>query len=157
MRFIHDFTSTAAAALLALALIAAGCDNDKGTTQTPSTPAPAAEPKATAEQPKAAPVTPLIKTAQLADWCPEHGVPESVCTRCNESLVAGFKEKGDWDEEHGLPKSQCFKCDSSLQAKFAAAYKEKYGKEPPPMSEEGGDEHDHEHEDEKEERESKES
>jgi hypothetical protein len=39
-----------------------------------------------------------------------------------------------------LPKSQCFECDPSLKQKFAVAYKEKYGKEPPA----GGDEK-HEH------------
>jgi hypothetical protein len=55
-----------------------------------------------------------------ADWCAEHGVPESVCTRCNPKLIADFKEKGDWCKEHNLPESQCIKCDPSLKEKFEA-------------------------------------
>lgn len=47
------------------------------------------------------------------DWCGEHSVPESKCTRCNASLVAAFKATGDWCAEHGLPESQCVKCDPS--------------------------------------------
>ena len=50
---------------------------------------------------------PLIEKAQIADWCPEHGVPESACTRCNTKLIAQFQAKGDWCKEHGLPESQC--------------------------------------------------
>ena len=82
---------------------------------------------------------PELVGANMKDWCPEHGVPESICTRCNDSLTPAFKAKGDWDDKHNLPKSQCFECDPSLKQTFAAAYKEKYGKEPPA----GGDDHDH--------------
>jgi hypothetical protein len=39
------------------------------------------------------------------DWCVEHAVPESQCTRCDPSLAAAFKATGDWCEEHGLPTS----------------------------------------------------
>ena len=49
------------------------------------------------------------------DWCAEHQVPESQCTRCNPDLVAAFKATGDWCEEHGLPESQCLKCNPELQ------------------------------------------
>ena len=62
--------------------------------------------------------TPLVNTRQAADWCKEHGVPESICSRCNEALVAGFKAKGDWCKEHDLPESQCFACNPELEAKF---------------------------------------
>lgn len=130
-------TVVASVGLLALGL-AAGCDNDASTTET----APAQQPTASSEQPKPAP-KPLIQPTQIADWCPEHGVPESVCTRCNDSLTAGFKEKGDWCKEHNLPDSQCFVHHPELKEKFAAAYREKYGKEPPAASE---GEHEHEHE-----------
>ncbi len=47
------------------------------------------------------------------DWCGEHAVPESKCTRCNTALVAAFKATGDWCAEHGLPESHCVKCDPS--------------------------------------------
>ena len=49
------------------------------------------------------------------DWCEEHAVPESQCTRCNPDLVAAFKATGDWCEEHGLPESQCLKCNPDLK------------------------------------------
>lgn len=63
---------------------------------------------------------PLVEKTQVADWCKEHGVPESVCTRCNESLIAGFKAKGDWCKEHSLPESQCIPCHPELEEKFKA-------------------------------------
>jgi hypothetical protein len=49
------------------------------------------------------------------DWCGEHEVPESMCTRCNPSLVAAFKATGDWCEDHGLPESQCLACNPDLK------------------------------------------
>ena len=49
------------------------------------------------------------------DWCGEHLVPESLCTRCNPSLIAAFKATGDWCAEHGLPESQCLACNPDLK------------------------------------------
>ena len=49
------------------------------------------------------------------DWCGEHGVPESQCTRCNPSLVPAFQATGDWCAEHGLPESQCRICNPDLR------------------------------------------
>jgi cytochrome c5 len=49
------------------------------------------------------------------DWCGEHGVAESQCTRCNADLIPAFKATGDWCEEHGLPESQCLKCNPDLK------------------------------------------
>lgn len=102
----NRFVASIASALL---LIAAGCS--EGDT-------PTAKPAAAPE--KAAPVTPLIKKQEAADWCVEHVVPESVCTRCNDTLIASFKAKGDWCNQHGLPESQCFTCKPELKAKFEA-------------------------------------
>lgn len=48
------------------------------------------------------------------DWCAEHQVPESQCTRCNPSLAAAFQATGDWCAEHGLPESQCRTCNPGL-------------------------------------------
>lgn len=50
-----------------------------------------------------------------ADWCVEHAVPESQCSRCDSSLVAAFKATGDWCPEHGLPESQCLQCNPDLK------------------------------------------
>src|SRR5690242_13490723 len=49
------------------------------------------------------------------DWCTEHAVPESQCTRCNASLIPAFRATGDWCEEHGLPESQCLACNPGLR------------------------------------------
>ncbi len=64
--------------------------------------------------------TKTVAKAGAADWCAEHGVPESVCTRCHPKLIAEFKQKGDWCKEHGVPESQCIECDPSLKEKFQA-------------------------------------
>ena len=49
------------------------------------------------------------------DWCGEHQVPESMCSRCNSSLIPGFKATGDWCEEHQMPESQCLACNPDLK------------------------------------------
>ena len=64
--------------------------------------------------------TPLVPVKKAADWCKEHGVPESACTKCNTDLIASFKAKGDWCDQHGVPKSQCIACDPSIAAKLVA-------------------------------------
>lgn len=117
----------ACAILLAALLVTTGCDKK----------APE-QPNKTATPAKQAPVQPLVPVAQAADWCKEHGVPESVCALCDDSLVAGFKAKGDWCSKHNRPDSQCFTCHPELKKKFATAFKEKFGKAPPAFSEENG-------------------
>jgi len=66
------------------------------------------------------PESSAIKSVLDEGWCKGHGVPESVCTRCNDMLVARFKEAGDWCDEHGLPESQCKQCHPEVAAKWAA-------------------------------------
>lgn len=56
-----------------------------------------------------------VKPGSHEDWCGEHAVPESQCTRCNPSLTAAFKATGDWCAEHGLPESQCTKCNPEIK------------------------------------------
>jgi len=56
-----------------------------------------------------------VKPGSHEDWCDEHQVPESQCTRCNRDLIAAFKATGDWCDEHGLPESQCLKCNPTLK------------------------------------------
>lgn len=55
------------------------------------------------------------------DWCAEHEVPESLCTRCNPDLIPAFQATGDWCEEHGLPESQCRACNPDLVIERPAA------------------------------------
>lgn len=49
------------------------------------------------------------------DWCGEHAVPESLCTRCHPELIAAFKATNDWCVEHQLPESHCLKCHPELK------------------------------------------
>ena len=51
----------------------------------------------------------------IGEWCTEHGVPESVCTRCDASLIEGFKDANDWCGAHGLPESQCTLCNPEVK------------------------------------------
>ncbi len=69
-------------------------------------------------------------------WCAEHGVPEEECSMCSAKMAKECKAKGDWCDKHDRAKSQCFLCDPSLKEKFAAKYRAKYGKEPPPTEDE---------------------
>ena len=58
--------------------------------------------------------------------CPEHGVPEALCTKCNSRLIPGFKAENDWCGGHDVPESQCALCGGSCttsQARPAAATK----------------------------------
>lgn len=56
-----------------------------------------------------------VKPGSHEDWCGEHGVPESQCTKCNPDLIPAFKATKDWCEEHNLPESQCTKCNPDLK------------------------------------------
>lgn len=56
-----------------------------------------------------------VKPGSHEDWCEEHAVPESQCTKCNTSLIPAFKATGDWCEQHKLPKSQDRECNPSLK------------------------------------------
>src|SRR5262245_49057690 len=67
-------------------------------------------------------------------WCDEHGIPEAECSMCSKKVADAFKAKGDWCDKHNRARSQCFKCDPSLKEKFAARYRARYGKEPPPIT-----------------------
>ena len=53
-------------------------------------------------------------------WCGGHGVPESVCTRCDASLIPQFKAAKDWCGEHDLPETQCILCNPEVQARWQA-------------------------------------
>jgi membrane fusion protein, heavy metal efflux system len=77
---------------------------------------PDAPAKGAAPEPKA----PIVPTKKAADWCGEHGLPESVCTKCNPELVAQFKAKGDWCDQHEVPKSWCAACDPAVAEKLKA-------------------------------------
>jgi cobalt-zinc-cadmium efflux system membrane fusion protein len=57
----------------------------------------------------------LIQRFKAAgDWCTEHGVPESMCVKCNPALAADFKAKGNWCGSHEVPESLCSICHKQL-------------------------------------------
>ncbi len=119
----------ALALFAALAVLAAGC----GKTETASS-----ETKVAAkdkDKPAAKVDTkPDEKTDDHGDWwCNEHATPEDVCDLCSKKYREAEKAKGNWCE-HNRVKSSCFKCNPGLKEKFAAEYKEKFGKEPPPSN-----------------------
>lgn len=64
------------------------------------------------QEPAHAPTT--VVPGSYEDWCGEHGVPESQCTRCHAELIPAFKATNDWCAEHGLPESHCTKCNPTL-------------------------------------------
>ena len=55
------------------------------------------------------------KPGSYEDWCDEHKVPESQCTRCDKALIPVFKATGDWCDKHGLPDSHDLKCNPDLK------------------------------------------
>lgn len=81
-----------------------------------ATPALAAQPRnSTAAKNDPEHASKGAKPGSYEDWCGEHGVPESLDTRCNPGLIPAFKATKDWCVEHGLPESQCIKCKPKLK------------------------------------------
>lgn len=109
------FLAAAFSLVVLLGLVASGCGNSDTTTTPPPGEGDQAKPLTTKP-----PAQPLIPQQKVVDWCGEHGVPESICTRCNGALIAEFKKKGDWCNTHSVPESQCIACKPELDAKFKA-------------------------------------
>lgn len=95
------------------ASLVCGCGNEAARSGSPS-----------ADATVGAPVTPPSGAGHAAadvvpgsydDWCAEHEVPETQCTRCDPSLIPAFQAANDWDAEHGLPMSQCTIHDPNLK------------------------------------------
>src|SRR5262245_16098798 len=87
------------------ALVVAGCGRER--------PAPGTEAGVAQTAPQVhAPAG--VVPGSYEDWCGEHGVPETQCTRCDSTLVAAFQATGDWCAEHALPESQCLLCNPNL-------------------------------------------
>lgn len=99
------------AAVLIVTSAAVGCGKKDQTTARAPEASPPADTSEGASSGHAAGIVP----GSHEDWCDEHQVPETMCSRCDPSLIPAFKASGDWDEMHGLPKSQCLKCDPTLK------------------------------------------
>jgi len=112
-------------ASVALVVIVAGCEDDQRVSS-----ASASSSRITGSATTMGPESSAIRPTLEHGWCAGHGVPESVCTRCNSSLIPQFKEAGDWCAEHGLPESQCEQCQPVVTAKWAALDPSKQRSEP---------------------------
>jgi cobalt-zinc-cadmium efflux system membrane fusion protein len=51
-----------------------------------------------------------VQKTTAKDWCVEHRIPESKCTKCNPKLIPKYKKSGDWCKGHGFPESVCPSC-----------------------------------------------
>lgn len=102
-----------AATVIIVALTLTACEKKNDSPSQPEHLSATATPAVSASEPAHAPRG--VQVGSHEDWCGEHQVPESLCTRCNSSLVAAFKATGDWCEEHGLPESQCMICNPELK------------------------------------------
>lgn len=97
--------------MLAILLIAAGCGSGTQTQATNGESAKAAAPPSGEGHAVVADIVP----GSYEDWCDEHQVPETQCSRCDPSLIPAFQAANDWDAEHGLPMSQCTIHDPNLK------------------------------------------
>jgi hypothetical protein len=103
-------TTFALLALLGAAILAAGCGGQGAPSRTAGT-----DSATTTTAPAAGGHAAGIVPGSWEDWCAEHGVPETQCTRCDPSLIPAFQAANDWDPEHGLPMSQCTIHDPNLK------------------------------------------
>lgn len=129
MRYLRKIKMLALAAALVVAINGCGQNDNKGGQVKDSGSAPKEKPGQAAEVKNEG-------TKHSTWWCDEHGVPEAECSMCSSKVAEECKKKGDWCDKHDRAKSQCFICDPKLKEKFAARYRAKYGKEPPPLEEE---------------------
>lgn len=97
-----------------IAFVVTACDKQGDATPRTEQPSAPAAP-ATAASEAHAHARHGVQPGSYEDWCGEHQVPESLCTRCNPSLAAAFKATDDWCEEHALPESQCRICNPALR------------------------------------------
>jgi hypothetical protein len=118
----YGFGALALVALFATALLV-GCGDNKATNKTNGNDQKVAQPAG--------------GHSHDGWWCAEHGVPEHMCSLCNDEYAAKCKKEGDWCKEHDRAESQCFKCDPSRYKHFEDMYVAKYGHKPeqPPKSE----------------------
>jgi hypothetical protein len=120
--------------LALLALLAAGCgqaDNKPAQADAKKSPQAQQVDGGAAGKGKAAEAT-----KHTSWWCDEHGIPEAECSMCSKKVAEACKAKGDWCDKHNRARSQCFLCEPQLREKYAARYRARYGKEPPPTEDE---------------------
>lgn len=126
MSLFHRGGMLAFAAAFAVAICGCGQNDHKGGQVKDSGTAPK-------EKPQQVAAAKTEDSKHTGWWCDEHGIPEAECSMCSKKVADECKKKGDWCDKHDRAKSQCFLCDPKLKEKYAARYRAKYGKEPPPI------------------------
>ena len=101
-----------AAAMLALLMVVAGCGSQSPRSRTAQS---EAAKRATTPTGDGHADVAAIVPGSYEDWCAEHQVPETQCTRCDASLIPAFQVANDWCADHGLPMSQCTIHDPNLR------------------------------------------
>lgn len=124
----------ALAAMMVAGLIVAGC-GQPGDKDKPKAEAGKAKSGAEADKAKDTKVAKAEEKEGHGWWCDDHGIPEEQCSLCSQKVEKESKAKGDWCNKHNRALSQCFFCNPDRRAFYAAQYKAKYGKEPPPIPE----------------------
>ena len=105
----------AIAALLGLLVVASGC-GARGSQTSETAPAGSTDTTENGRLPQGeGHAVASVVPGSYEDWCDEHGVPETQCTRCDPSLIPAFQAANDWCTEHGLPMSQCTIHDPNLK------------------------------------------
>lgn len=99
-----------------MVLLVGGCGNGSSSFKSPSK---SEDKSPTVAAPKS-PKTALVPKIEVADWCGEHGIPESICSMCSDKVADECKKKGDWCKEHNRAESQCFVCHPENKAKYEA-------------------------------------
>ena len=116
----RSFMFNKSATIVIIAFVAAAACSKEAERKVPASDSLATSDKAASATPakptgEGAHASATVTPGSHEDWCGDHGVPESQCTKCNPDLVAAFKATGDWCAEHAIPESQCTLCDPNLK------------------------------------------
>ena len=99
MNTLHERRKYLLCAFSICAVALCGCNEQSGTTDREGRAPAKIITTASVLGPESSPV----EIDMSKGWCRGHGVPESVCTRCDASLIPKFKAANDWCGGHGLP------------------------------------------------------
>lgn len=114
MRFIYKVLLLCLLAAIATTLGIAGCGDNETSETLETEPGHEGHAHGPGEHGQVASVTDEQPGDAELDWCLEHSVPESQCTKCNPQLVAQFKASNDWCAGHDLPESHCRLCNPGI-------------------------------------------
>jgi hypothetical protein len=86
----------------AVALVAAGCGKTGTKTEPAKNAGGQAKGQTTPSEEKVAQAGEKKDKGHEGWWCAEHGVPEEMCSLCNDAVAAKLKKAGDWCKEQAV-------------------------------------------------------